>query len=206
MNIVTQKAKKRQRIIEYSLKHGKSEASRKYKEPLSNIKRWSKRYNGTWQSLKDKSRQPHSHPRQHTLYEESLITEVWQEHGRKGIDYVYCILVQEKGYTRSQGGLFHALRRLGLIEKPKKKGRRNYRQCTACEIPGEKVQIDVKVVPYYCIRGKLRRDEKNLYQWTAIDECTRTRYVHIFEEHTPENSVKFLKMFLEWFPFEVMCV
>ena len=206
MNIVTQKAKKRQRIIEYSLKHGKSEASRKYKEPLSNIKRWSKRYDGTWQSLKDKSRQPHSHPRQHTLYEESLITEVWQEHGRKGIDYVYCILVQEKGYTRSQGGLFHALRRLGLIEKPKKKGRRNYRQCTACEIPGEKVQIDVKVVPYYCIRGKLRRDEKNLYQWTAIDECTRTRYVHIFEEHTPENSVKFLKMFLEWFPFEVMCV
>ena len=56
MNIVTQKAKKRQRIIEYSLKHGKSEASRKYKEPLSNIKRWSKRYDGTWQSLKDKSR------------------------------------------------------------------------------------------------------------------------------------------------------
>lgn len=56
MNIVTQKAKNRQRIIEYSLKHGKSEASRKYKEPLSNIKRWSKRYDRTWQSLKDKSR------------------------------------------------------------------------------------------------------------------------------------------------------
>ena len=101
MNIVTQKAKKRQRIIEYSLKHGKSEASRKYKEPLSNIKRWSKRYDGTWQSLKDKSGQPHRHPKQHTLYEESLISEVWNEHGRKGIDYVYCVLVREKGYTRS---------------------------------------------------------------------------------------------------------
>ena len=151
MNIVTQKAKKRQRIIEYSLKHGKSEASRKYKEPLSNIKRWSKRYDGTWQSLKDKSGQPHSHPKQHTLQKESLILEVWNEHGRKGIDYVYCVLIQEKGYTRSQGGLFHALRRLGLIEKPKKKGRRNYRQCTPCEIPGEKVQMDVKVVPDYCI-------------------------------------------------------
>ena len=122
MNIVTQKAKKRQRIIEYSLKPGKSEASRKYKEPLSNIKRWSKCYDGTWQSLKDKSGQPHSHPKQHTLYEESLISGVWNEHGRKGIDYVYCVLIQEKGYTRSQGGLFHALRRLGLIEKPKKKG------------------------------------------------------------------------------------
>ena len=73
MNIVTQKTKKRQRIIEYSLKHEKSEASRKYKEPLSNIKRWSKRYDGAWQRLKDKSRQPHSHPKQHTLYEKSLI-------------------------------------------------------------------------------------------------------------------------------------
>lgn len=206
MNIITQKAKKRQRIIEYSLKHGKSEASRKYKEPLSNIKRWSKRYDGTWKSLKDKSRQPHSHPKQHTLYEESLILEVWNEHGRKGIDYVYCVLVREKGYTRSQGGLFHALRRLGLIEKHKKKGRRNYRQCTPCEIPGEKVQIDVKVVPDYCIRGKLRRDEKRLYQWTAIDECTRIRYLYIFEEHTPENSVIFLKKFLKWFPFEVKCI
>ena len=68
MNIVTQKAKNCQRIIEYSLKHGKSEASRKYKETLSNIKRWSKRYDGTWQSLQDKSRQPHSHPKQHTVF------------------------------------------------------------------------------------------------------------------------------------------
>lgn len=71
-----------------------------------------------------------------------------------------------------------------MRKKSKKKGRRNYRQCTACEIPGEKVQIDVKVVLYYCIRGKLRRNEKSLYQWAAIDECTRVRYVHIFEEHT----------------------
>lgn len=206
MNIVTREAKKRQRIIEYSLKNGKTKASEKYKEPLSNIKRWAKRYDGTWQSLKDRSRRPHSHPNQHTLYEESIILEVWQEHGRKGIDYVYCILVQEKGYTRSQGGLFHALRRLGLIEKSKKKGRRNYRQCTACEIPGEKVQIDVKEVPYWCIRGKLRRDNKRLYQWTAIDECTRWRFTYIFEEHTPENSVKFLNMLIKKFPFEMLCI
>ena len=206
MNIVTREAKKRQRIIEYSIKNGKSQAARQYKEALSNIKRWNKRYDGTWQSLKDLSRRPHSHPNQHTLYEESLIIEAWSEHGRKGIDYVYCKLVQEKGYTRSQGGLFHALRRLGLIEETKKKGRRNYRQCTACEIPGEKVQIDVKVVPGYCIRGKLRRDDIVPYQWTAIDECTRARYVYAYDQHTPENSVKFLHEFLKRFPFEVMCI
>ena len=68
------------------------------------------------------------------------------------------------------------------------------------------MQIDVKVVPDYCIRAKLRRDEKRLYQWTAIDECTRIRYLYIFEEHTPENSVIFLKKFLKRFPFEVECI
>ena len=45
-----------------------------------------------------------------------------------------------------------------------------------------------------------------MYQWTAIDECTRWRFVYGFEEHTPENSVKFLKMLIESFPFEIMTV
>jgi transposase InsO family protein len=200
------RAKKKERIIWYSNKHGKSSASRKYQEPLSNIKRWSKQYDGTWQSLLCKSRRPHSHPKQHTLSEEADIREVWEKHGCKGMDYVYCVLVKDYEYTRTLWGLFHALRRLELINKPKGKGRRNYRQCTPCEIPGEKIQIDVKVVPYYCIRGKHRIDGKKMYQWTAIDECTRWRFIYGFEEHTPENSVKFLNMLLKVFPFEILTI
>jgi transposase InsO family protein len=114
--------------------------------------------------------------------------------------------VRHYGYTRTLWGLYHALRRLGLVQKPKKKGRRNYRQCTPCEIPGEKVQIDVKQVPSVCIRGEHRRDEKKMFQWTAIDECTRIRYTFGYDEHTPENSVDFLGRFLKWFPFEVHCI
>jgi transposase InsO family protein len=201
-----QAAKKKTRVVEYAIKHGKLKASRQYREALSNIKRWSKLYDGTWKSLLPKSRRPHSHPNQHTLAEEADIVEAWTKHGKKGVQYVYTILVRKYAYTRTEWGLFHALRRLGLIDKPKGKGRRNYRQCTPCEIPGEKIQIDVKEVPYYCIRGKHRRDEKKMYQWTAIDECTRWRFVYGFDEHTPENSVKFLKMLLDKFPFEVMTV
>lgn len=200
------RAKKKERIVCYANKHGKSVASRKYQESLSNIKRWCGQYDGTWQSLLCKSRRPHGHPRQHTLSEEADIAETWEKHGCKGMDYVYCILVKDYGYTRTIWGLFHALRRLGLIYKPKGKGRRNYRQCTPCEIPGEKIQIDVKEVPYYCIRGKHLVDGKKMYQWTAIDECTRWRFVYGFEEHTPENSVKFLEMLIETFPFEIMTI
>ena len=53
---------------------------------------------------------------------------------------------------------------------------------------------------------KVKLQGNTLYQWTAIDECTRIRYLYIFEEHTPENSVIFLKKFLKWFPFEVKCI
>jgi transposase InsO family protein len=200
------RSKKKERIVKYAVKHGKSKASRQYQESLSNIKRWCKQYDGTWQSLMNKSRRPHSHPKQHTLFEETDITEVWKKHGCKGTDYVFCVLVKDYGYTRTLSGLFHALRRLGLIYKPKGKGRRNYRQFSLCETPGEKIQIDVKEVPKYCIRGKHRIDGKKMYQWTAIDECTRWRFVYGFDEHTPENSVKFLKMLIETFPFEILTI
>jgi len=69
-------------------------------------------------------------------------------------------------------------------------------------MPGEKVQIDVKEVPYACLRGSVLRDGKHLYQWTAIDECTRLRFMYGYEEHTPENSVDFLRRLEAAFPFE----
>ena len=50
------------------------------------------------------------------------------------------------------------------------------------------------------------RDSKHLYQWTAIDECTRMRFVYGFEEHTPENSVKFLGMLIQAFPFKIQTI
>ena len=68
------------------------------------------------------------------------------------------------------------------------------------------MQIDVKEVPYYCLRGALKRDGKHLYQWTAIDECTRMRFIYGFEEHTPENTVKFFEMLQKVFPFKIQTV
>ena len=41
---------------------------------------------------------------------------------------------------------------------------------------------------------------------TAIDECTRLRFVYGFEEHTPENTIKFLKMLVKAFPFPIKTI
>lgn len=207
MNILTQEAKKKQAIVKYADKKGKSKARRKYGVSLSSVKRWCKRYDGTWQSLVEKSHRPHSHPKRHSKKEERQIKNSFRKcYERYGWDGVYSDLIR-KGYQRSFSGMVYAAKRLGLKEKnAQKKKSRVHRKYPEILKPGEKVQIDVKEVPYNCLHGKVLRDGKHLYQWTAIDECTRMRFVYGFEEHTPENSVKFLKMLIEAFPFKIQTI
>ena len=207
MNILTQEAKKKQAVVKFAIRKGKSEASRKYGVSLSSVKRWCKRYDGTWKSLVEKSHRPHNHPNRHTEKEERQIKNSFKKcYARYGWDGVYSDL-KRKGYSRSFSGMIYAAKRLGLTEEPKqKKKSRKSRRYPELLIPGEKVQIDVKEVPYNCLRGKVLRDGKHLYQWTAIDECTRLRFVYGFEEHTPENTVKFLKMLIKAFPFKIQTI
>ena len=118
-------------------------------------------------------------------------------------NYYYII----RGYKRSFSGMVYAAKRMGLKEtKMKKPSRKQSRRYPELLIPGEKVQIDVKEVPYNCLRGDALKYGKHFYQWTAIDECTRFRFVYAFEEHTPENTVKFLKMLLKEFPFKIRAI
>ena len=179
-----------------------------YGVSLSSVKRWCKRYDGSWQSLKEKSHRPNSHPRQHTAREEEMIREaVRQSYFRYGWEGAY-MAAKEDGYSRSYSGFIYAAKRLGLCggkqEKPNiRKSDRRYPEIL---VPGEKVQVDVKEVPYNCLKGAASRDGKHLYQWTAIDECTRIRFVYGFEEHTPENSVKFFKMLQKIFPFKIQTI
>ena len=179
-----------------------------YGVSLSSVKRWCRRYDGSWQSLKEKSHRPNSHPRQHTAREEEMIREaVRQSYFRYGWEGAY-MAAKEDGYSRSYSGFIYAAKRLGLCggkqEKPNiRKIDRRYPEIL---VPGEKVQVDVKEVPYNCLKGAARRDGKHFYQWTAIDECTRIRFVYGFEEHTPKNSVKFFKMLQKIFPFKIQTI
>lgn len=101
--------------------------------------------------------------------------------------------------------MVYAAKRMGLKEqkKPKKKSCVHRRYPELLE-QGEKVQIDEAL--YNCLRGKVLREEKYLYQWTAIDGCTRMKFVYGFEEHTPENSVKFLSMLIKAFSFKIKTI
>ena len=207
MNILSQEAHKRQAVVKLSRRKGQSFAARMYGVSLSSVKRWDKRYDGSWKSLVERSHRPHSHPTRHTEKEEMIISKAfWKKYKRYGWDGVYAE-AKANGYTRSLSGLIYAAKRLDLVEQSKRRApRRQDRRYPEILVPGEKVQIDVKEVPYNCLRGNLVRDNKHLYQWTAIDECTRLRFIYGFEEHTPENSVKFLRMLIKVFPFRIQTI
>lgn len=73
MNTITQTMHFRQALIEYSLKYGATKAAIRYKVNRQYVYRWKNHYDGTLQSLADKSHRPHYHPNQHINEELNLI-------------------------------------------------------------------------------------------------------------------------------------
>ena len=75
MNKIAQEVRHHQAVVKLAIRKGKSFAAKIYGVSQSSVKRWSKRYDGTWQSLQEGSHRPHSHPKQHTAAEEELIKQ-----------------------------------------------------------------------------------------------------------------------------------
>ena len=56
-----------------------------YKTNRQFIYRWKNRYDGSWDSLRDRSRRPHSHPNHHTLAEIKLIQDMRRRNPHAGL-------------------------------------------------------------------------------------------------------------------------
>mgnify|MGYP003734690667 FL=1 len=193
----------RQALIEYSFKYGVTKAAIKYRTNRQYIYRWRKRYDGTLQSLADRSRRPHSHPNQHTPEELKLIADMRRRNPEAGL-VVFWVKLMQRGYTRSITGLYRVLRRQGQMAvkppNPKYIPKPYEKMC----YPGQRVQIDVKHVPTACIVGDAKGQK--FYQYTALDEYSRFRYVEAFEEQNSYSSAIFLENMLKAFKFPVECV
>ena len=142
----------RKALINYANKKGVTKAAIRYKTNRQYIYRWLKRYDGTLQSLADKSHRPHHHPNEHAAEELKLIADM-RKHNMNA---------------------------------------------------GKRIQIDVKFVPEVCMAGDAKG--KRFYQYTAIDECSRFRYLEAFEEHSTYSSAIFLEHLIKKFPFKIQCI
>jgi transposase InsO family protein len=186
-----QQAHARLRLLNDAQRLGNvSETCRLHGVSRKTFYKWQARYDGTLESLMDESRKPRSHPRQLTDNEHKLIDRVTRKHKRAGLYRLHWLLCTYHRFTRSVGGLYKALKRLGFYALRKPRRRRKYKRYERPH-PGANVQIDVKYLPQ--IRGKQE------YQFTAIDEHSRLRHVDIYEDLTPHNAVRFLRDALDFF-------
>ena len=188
MKSITQDMKFRQSLMIYAAKNGVSRASRKYDKPRSYIYRWKQRWDGTPESLVCLSRRPHSHPNAHTPEEIAMIKRYRKRNPNLSVTELWARL-KKHGYTRRPESLYREMKKLGLIPAAKKQKKyvpKPYEQMTH---PGERIQIDVKVVPRKCITDP----ELKLFQYTAIDEYSRFRILGAYEEQSTYSSAHFLR-------------
>mgnify|MGYP002529224227 CR=1 FL=1 len=203
MNTVTQTMLYRQALINYANKKGVTKAAIRYKTNRQYIYRWQKRYDGTLQSLADKSHRPHHHPNEHTADELKLIADMRKRNMNAGL-VVFWVKLRQRGYTRSVTGLYRILRRQGQMAVKPPNPKYVAKQYEQMQFPGQRVQIDVKFVPEVCMVGDAKG--KKFYQYTAIDEYSRFRYLEAFEEHSTYSSAQFVEHLVKAFPCRIECI
>lgn len=184
----------RQSLMKYAEKYGVSRASRKYNKSRSYIYFWKVRWDGSVESLACQSRRPHSHPKQHTEAELKLIRDMRRRNPSLGLIELWHRL-KKRGYTRRPESLFRVMRRLDLFPQDKKKKSYKPKPYQQMAYPGERIQVDVKVVPRRCIADP----ELRLFQYTAIDEFSRLRFLAAYSEQSTYSSADFLRRLVKWY-------
>ena len=203
MASITQDMRFRLSLIKYAEKFGVSKAAVKYKTNRQYIYRWKQRYDGSWDSLRDRSRRPLHHPNQHTPQEISLISHMRRRNPHAGL-VIFWVKLMQRGYSRSISGLYRFLRKQKMMAvKPAnpKYVPKPYEQML---FPGQRIQIDVKFVPSICLVNQAQG--QSFFQYTAIDEYSRWRFVEAFEEHNTYSSAVFLDHLVKVFPLPIQCV
>lgn len=192
MNSIASEAKFRQRVIKYSYKHGVTNASNRFRMSRKAIYEWRKRYDGTWKSLIERSHRPHHHPKEHTAEEKEMILRRYPRY--KDDMIMLWDSLKKSGYKRSYTSLVRVVNKW-IKPEIKKKQTRKPMPYERAVYPGQKIQIDVKFVPSYCVANG-----KKYYQYTAVDECTRWTFREMYDEHSTYSSKDFLIKLIKAFP------
>ena len=203
MAIITQVMRYRLSLITYANKYGVTKAAMKYKTNRQYIYRWKRRFDGSILSLRDRSRRPHHHPNQHTPDEIKLITDMRRRNPDAGL-VVFWVKLMQRGYSRSIPGLYRFLRKQGIMAVKPPNPKYVAKPYEQMQYPGQRIQIDVKFVPSVCLVNEAKG--QRFYQYTAIDEYSRWRFVEAFEEHSSYSSCLFLEHLIKAFPCPIECV
>lgn len=156
------------------------------------LRKWWRRYQAEGEAgLESRSRRPHTSPARKVFErEEGLILALRRER-RLGVKRLRISLIREHGLKLALDTLHKVLLRHGenRLRRPrlKRKGTKRYSR----PVPGDRVQIDTcKIRP-------------GLYQYTAIDDCSRWQVLGLYPRRNAASTLDFLDRVAAGMPFPV---
>jgi transposase InsO family protein len=156
------------------------------------LRKWVRRYEAEGlDGLEDRSRRPKTSPQQRVFAKEEQLILGLRRTRHLGIKRLRNELLRLHGLKLALGTIHAVLVRHGenRLRRPKlqRKGTRRYSR----PVPGERVQMDV------CKIGK------GIFQYTAVDDCTRYRVLGLAPDKTATSTLAFLDQVIAGMPFPI---
>ncbi len=153
------------------------------------LRKWLKRYMEQGISgLANLSRCPKSSPQANIGQQEEILILKLRKERNLGARRIQSELQRLHNTALSVATIHKILTRNNvkpLVKLRKKAGFKRYQKA----LPGERIQMDTCKI------------SSNLYQYTAIDDCTRYRVLRLYSRRTAANTLDFLDNVIEEMPF-----
>ncbi|MDR0849933.1 MAG: DDE-type integrase/transposase/recombinase [Christensenellaceae bacterium] len=172
-----------------------------YKINRSTIFRWKKNYDGTTESLKNKTYElTVRHPRAQSDKEIKHIADLIKRNPNIRLNELYGKLRLNYSYSRNPVTLYRYLRKIGYYATNPYIPYVPQKYDTPAEI-GVKWQMDVKHIPRECKALRMFGDTK-YYPFGIIDEATRERFIYPYLEISSHSTVDFVKRAIAYFGYK----
>jgi len=156
------------------------------------LRKWWRRYQGEGEAgLVDKSRRPHRLAAQKVFADQEKLILALRRERRLGIKQLRNELIRQHNLALSLDTIHRVLVRHGehVLKPPRRwrKGQRRYSR----PVPGDRIQMDVcKIRP-------------GVYQYTAIDDCSRYKVLGVYKRAIATNTLDFVDRVIEEMPFPI---
>lgn len=155
------------------------------------LRKWWKRYlEKGEEGLTEQTRRPHHSPKR--KINEKLTTLVMDLRRTRNIGArrLQCELLLNHDIGLSLGTI-HKILTISEAKPLLKQGKKSHWRRYEASLPGERIQMDTcKIGP-------------GMYQYTAIDDCSRYRVMKLYQRRTAANTLLFLEDLLEEMPFPI---
>jgi transposase InsO family protein len=187
------RVKQRRRVVEYAEEHGLRPASRHFGLARRTVRDWYRR----WKTDGDVGLMPRYPARRKRRVSDAIvelvrIARVEHRWGASRTQIWLQRVHQKRVNTRTIQRVFHEIGVPVLTKTRPRKPRQM--KLFEKDAPGDSVQVDVKVI-------KLKREK--VFQYTALDDCTRFRVLRLYSRLNQHSSLDFLGELRRALPFAV---